>query len=341
MVGCVIVRDGIIIGEGFHERFGQAHAEVNAIDSAKGNVAGADVYVNLEPCSFFGKTPPCTDLLISKRVRKVCIGMLDPNPSVNGNGVRKLREAGIQVEVGVLREEAERLNEAFTKYITTRLPFVVLKIAQSLDGKIALWNGKSKYITSQESLEAVHELRSRYDAVLVGAGTIRADDPQLNVRYGKGRSPVKVILDGRLSSDPHSRVFTGGRTIVFYSAAAAGNSKAIQTRLRRLEEKGTETFAARVNSQGRISIKAALRKLAELGISSVMVEGGSDVFSQFIKQHAADKFHIFIAPKIMGKGKSFADGIELTNLPGSAEARITEAPQYGADLLITGYFKFK
>lgn len=339
MVGCVIVRNGAIVGEGFHGKFGEAHAEVNAINSSTQDVAGSDVYVNLEPCSFFGKTPPCVDLLIRKRVRKVYVGMFDPNPLVNGKGIRKLTEAGIEVEVGVLEEEARKLNEAFQKFMTKKLPFVVLKVAQSLDGKIALWNGKSKYITSHESLVKVHELRSRYDAVLVGAGTVREDDPELTVRYAEGRSPVRIVLDGALSSPVDSKVFRKGRTIIFYSSVSTKNSKEAQKRLRTLQEQGVEMYPLRSDSKGKLSIQSVLKRTAELGIASVMVEGGGDVFSQFIRSGMADKLHLFVAPKILGRGKSFADGIDLRNLSESVEVDGIVIEQCGVDQLFTGYFK--
>ncbi len=201
MVGCVVAKNGNIIGEGYHARFGEAHAEVNAISSASESVEGADVYVNLEPCDFYGKTPPCADLLIDKHVKKVYVAMLDPNPRVNGGGARRLKEAGIEVEVGIMEQPARRLNEAFIKFVTKKLPFVSLKIAQSLDGRIALKNGKSKYITSKESLQKVHELRAQYDAVLVGAMTVKIDNPSLDVR----------LINGSISDEDYSR-----REFVFF-----------------------------------------------------------------------------------------------------------------------------
>jgi diaminohydroxyphosphoribosylaminopyrimidine deaminase/5-amino-6-(5-phosphoribosylamino)uracil reductase len=339
MVGCVIVKDGAVIGEGFHGKFGEAHAEVNAFNSAKEDVAGSDVYVNLEPCSFFGKTPPCTDLLIRKRVRKVYVGMLDPNPKVNGKGVQKLKDAGIEVEAGILEQEARRLNEAFEKFVTKKLPFVALKVAQSLDGKIALLNGKSKYITSHEALVRVHELRSQYDAVLVGAGTVRGDNPELTVRYAEGRSPVRIVLDGALSSSVDSKVFREGRSIVFYSTAVAKNSRVLRSKLQKLEKKGVETYPLRGSSKGRLSIAILMKKIAELGIASVMIEGGAEVFSQFVRSGMADKLHLFVAPKLLGRGKSLADGMELGNLSESIGIDNIAVERYGVDYLFTGYFK--
>lgn len=338
MVGCVIVKSGNIIAEGYHARFGEAHAEVQAIRSASESVEGAEVYVNLEPCDFYGKTPPCTDLLINKRVRRVYVAMLDPNPRVNGSGVRRLKEAGIEVEVGIMEQPARKLNEAFIKFITKKLPLVTLKIAQSLDGKIALKNGKSKYITSKESLRKVHELRAEYDAVLVGAGTIEIDNPELDVRLTDGRSPTKIILDGNLSSSVDSKVFTTGKTILFYSSRMDKGLRRKQRKINTLKDRGIEVFPMKGNRRGMIDLKDVLKKIASLNIGSVLVEGGASVFSQLIESKLADKLHLFIAPRILGGGLSFADGIELKDLSKSLTLSELEISQIGVDNLVTGYF---
>ncbi len=337
MVGCVIVKDGEIIGEGFHEKFGSAHAEVNAIRSASGSVEGAEVFVNLEPCSFFGKTPPCVDLLIEKKVKKIHVAMLDPNPKVNGNGVMKLKDAGIEVEVGLLAEEARELNEAFTKYVTKAIPFVTLKMAQSLDGKIALTNGKSKYITSGESLRRVHELRVQHDAVLVGAGTVIADDPSLTARLVKGRSPVRIILDGKLRSPVGSGLFHDrkSRVIIFHSVKAGAKSA---RKIAALKKLGVELHGLRADERGRIKIRTLLDRIAKLGIASILVEGGAEVFSEFVKAGMADKLQLFIAPAIIGKGKGATDGIEVQRLEKAVRLKNIRTAQIGADLLVTGYF---
>lgn len=337
MVGCVIIKNNSIIGEGYHAKFGGAHAEVNAIHSASRSVEGTDVYVNLEPCNFFGKTPPCTELLIERRVRKVYVAMLDPNPKVNGKGVAKLREAGIEVEVGIMEHQARKLNEIFIKFITKGLPFVALKVAQSLDGKIALKNGKSKYITSKESLKKVHELRAEYDAILVGAGTVKADDPKLNARFAEGKSPIKIIIDGNLSSRVESEAFASGRILVFYSSRINRRSK-INRKLKILESHGVELISMKSNSKGMIELKDVLKKIASMNIASMLVEGGTSIFSQFIESNLADKLHLFIAPKIFGSGLGFADGIALKDLSKALVLKETQVSQVGSDFLITGYF---
>lgn len=338
MVGCVIIKHGRIVGEGYHEKFGQAHAEVNAIRSAAGSVEGAEVFVNLEPCSFFGKTPPCVDLLIEKKVRKVHVAMLDPNPRVNGNGVRKLRRAGIEVEVGLLSEEAMRLNEAFVKFIRTGLPFVTLKVAQSLDGKIALANGKSKYITSRDSLKMVHLMRAQHDAVLVGAGTVASDNPSLTVRLVKGRSPVRIVVDGNLTSPLSSNIFhdNESRVIVFYSLRGA---KKFRRKIGSLEKFGVETYGLTAGGKGNILIPTLLKSISKLGIASVLVEGGSRIFSEFIRSGAADKLQLFTAPIIIGKGIGFADLLTLGDLKGAKRVKVANMMRVGVDQLLTGYFK--
>lgn len=339
MVGCVIVKRGKVIGEGYHERFGGAHAEVNAIRSASESVQGAEIFVNLEPCSFFGKTPPCVDLLIEKKVGKVHVAMLDPNPRVNGKGVRKLRRAGIAVDVGTLSNEAGMLNEAFVKYIKTGLPFVTLKAAQSLDGKIALANGKSKYITSGDSLKMVHLLRSQHDAVLVGAGTVAADNPSLTVRLARGRSPVRIVLDGNLTSPLSSRIFHDrkSRVVLFHSAGAVRNSA---KKLAVLGKLGIETYGLPGSDDGKIKARILLKSISKLGITSLLVEGGSCVFSQFIRSGEVDKLHLFTAPVIMGNGIGLADHINLNDLKRMKRVRIVSIKEVGRDQLLTGYFKF-
>ncbi|MBI3192960.1 MAG: bifunctional diaminohydroxyphosphoribosylaminopyrimidine deaminase/5-amino-6-(5-phosphoribosylamino)uracil reductase RibD, partial [Ignavibacteriae bacterium] len=207
MVGCVIVKNGKVIGTGYHQKFGEPHAEVHAINSAKESVNGATVYVNLEPCNYFGKTPPCTKLLIKSKIKRVVVGMLDPNLKVSGKGINQLQKAGIEVIAGVLEDEAKKLNEAFTKYIQTNRPFVTLKIAQTLDGKIADKNRKSQWITGAASLKYVHQLRVENDAVLVGAGTIKADDSLLTVREVEGRNPIRIIIDGNFNVSEDARIF--------------------------------------------------------------------------------------------------------------------------------------
>lgn len=335
MVGCVIVKGGKVIGEGYHKKFGGPHAEVNAVRSASSSVAGADVYVSLEPCSHHGKTPPCVDLLIEKKVRRVFVSMLDPNPAVNGRGVSRLRRAGIEVRVGLLSKQSAGLNESFTKFIRSGVPFVTLKAAQSLDGRIALANGRSKYITSNESLKMVHETRAAVDAVLVGAGTVMADDPSLTVRLSKGRSPVRLILDGRLRVPLGSKMFHDGasRVVVFHASGFGSERK-----LSSLRKLGVDVVALRGRRNGRIPVAVLLKTIGELGISHLLVEGGSTVFSDFLESRAVDKLMIFTAPVILGKGVGLADGIEIKDLGRALRLKNVTLRSIGVDQLLTARF---
>ncbi|MDI6766687.1 MAG: bifunctional diaminohydroxyphosphoribosylaminopyrimidine deaminase/5-amino-6-(5-phosphoribosylamino)uracil reductase RibD [Bacteroidota bacterium] len=337
MVGAVLVKNRKVIGRGYHTRFGRHHAEVNAIGSARTSVHGSTLYVNLEPCSYYGKTPPCTDLIIKNKISKVVVGMLDPNPLVSGKGIRKLKRAGIKVEVGILNEECKKQNEAFTKFITTGLPFVTLKVAQTLDGKIADISGKSKWITNELSQQIVHHLRSRNDAVLVGANTVNIDNPELTVRKSKGRNPVRIVLDGGLKANSNASMFTNNksRTILFTSTRSA---RANNLKIKKLLNKGVEIIELPAMKKAVLSLKLVLRKLGELGIASVLVEGGANTFSNFVSDKLADKLLIFTAPKIFGKG---IDGfIDLENQTVAKHVRLSKVSirNLDGDILIEGYF---
>jgi len=300
LVGCVVVKRGRVIGRGFHRRFGGPHAEVNAIRSAREPVRGATLYVNLEPCHVYGKTPPCTDLIIKSGIAHVVVGMKDPNPLISGRGIRKLRRAGIRVTVGVLARECRRLNEFFTRFITTGLPFVTLKIAQSLDGKIG--GSKVGWITGRASRTLVHILRSRYDAVLVGAGTVVKDNPRLTVRHTRGRNPVRIVLDGKFAVSERAAVFkqsAGARTILISDAMYIRRHAGKRSKLRR---KGVEILELTGRGNGRIPLRSVLKAVGSRGIASILVEGGASVFSAFLREDLCDKLLVFVAPKIIGKG---------------------------------------
>ena len=301
MVGAVLVRRGKVIGRGYHKRFGGAHAEVRCFQSVQGSCKGATLYVNLEPCSYYGKTPPCADLVIASGVCEVFIAMKDPNPLVAGRGIRKLRSAGIKVHVGLLQPEAERLNRFFIRYITSRRPYVHVKIAQTLDGMIAGPRGVSSWFTSPASRRLVHRMRADHDAILVGAGTIRSDNPRLTVRAVRGKDPHVVILDGRLRLPPKARVFESARkrlVCVCTTRKAAARRAGIVTTLRRA---GVQVLEFE-NPSSTLRLRSVLGRLHELHIGSVLVEGGRQVFSQFIREDLIDELSIFIAPKLMGKG---------------------------------------
>jgi diaminohydroxyphosphoribosylaminopyrimidine deaminase/5-amino-6-(5-phosphoribosylamino)uracil reductase len=300
-VGCVLVKDGRIIGEGWHAVYGGPHAEVMALENASEDVRGATLVVTLEPCVHYGKTPPCVPQIIERGIARVVVGMLDPNPLVAGKGVEQLRQAGLEVRVGVLAQECFWLNRYFAKHIVTGIPYVVGKIAQSLDGCIALPNGESRWITGEESRRRVHALRAEIDAVLVGKNTVFRDNPHLTVRAVPGRQPWRVVLDTHLQLPMMSFVFTDEyreRTIVCCSAEALRMRKA-----ETLRESGIQLLEVPTGDDGRLQLPALLRLLSErFRIASVLVEGGAAVLSGFAAQHLLDELHLFIAPMLMGKG---------------------------------------
>jgi diaminohydroxyphosphoribosylaminopyrimidine deaminase/5-amino-6-(5-phosphoribosylamino)uracil reductase len=301
MVGAVLVKQGRIVARGFHRRFGGPHAEVECIRSYDGTLRGATLYVNLEPCSHHGKTPPCTDLIINSGIRKVVVGMKDPNPLVAGNGLRRLRRAGVRVISGVLEQEARELNRVFVTHITRRRPFVHVKVAQSLDGKIALERGSPVWITGKEARKLVHQWRAEHDAILVGANTIRVDDPFLTVRLARGRNPAAVILDGDLSISLRARVLKTARQ---RNVIIIANEKVVRRRIRKMKELTSQGVLVLplLSKSNHLSLNIILRKLYRLNIGSLLVEGGSNVFTQFLEGDNIDLLSVFLAPAFMGKG---------------------------------------
>jgi diaminohydroxyphosphoribosylaminopyrimidine deaminase / 5-amino-6-(5-phosphoribosylamino)uracil reductase len=291
LVGCVILKNGKIIGEGYHKKYGGPHAEVNAINNAKKkkhNLKNSTLYVNLEPCSHYGKTPPCIELIIKEKISKVVIGIKDPNPEVNGKGIRLLKKAGIKVEYGILKNKCDELNRFFIKYITKKIPYVTLKIAQSFDGKIALNNNKSKYITCNESLKFVHKLRSVYDAVLIGKNTALIDDPSLTVRLVKGRNPYRIVIDKNSKLPEHLKIFT--------------------------DKNSDKTIIINSPKNKKISLINILKALYKLNITSILVEGGANIFSQFAEKNLFDDIYFVIAPKIIGDGISAFRDFKIATL---------------------------
>ncbi len=333
LVGCVIVRDRRIVAEGYHQRFGGPHAEVVALRRAGTMARGSTLYVNLEPCSHYGKTPPCTEAILAAGVKRVVACMKDPNPLVAGTGFAKLRTAGVQVSVGVLRREAEELNKKFVTFMRTGLPFVGVKVAQTLDGKIADVVGRSQWITGEEARTYAHQLRSTYDAILVGAGTVLRDNPRLTVRNVNGRNPLRVVLDGKLSVDPTARLFDTrvARTIVLTSAAA---TKTNRRKVRQLTKRGVEVLSV----QGRTELhpKEVLAVLGGLQVSSVLIEGGSRTISKFLEADLVQTVHCFIAPRIFGEG---LDAWKLSQgrlLSRSIQLKNVAIRTLGRDLLVEG-----
>ena len=337
MVGCVIVKNGKSIGKGYHRQYGKAHAERNALENAGASARGATLYVNLEPCSYQGKTPPCVDAILESGVRAVVIATKDPNPLVSGRGIAALRKRGVQVRVGILQRESRDLNEAFFKFIKSRVPFVTLKIAQTLDGKIASPEGESRWITSPKARVLGHRLRAEYDAVLIGAGTVIADDPGLTVRHVRGRNPVRAVIDGGVRSPSGAKVFRTRHvapTLLFVSHQAV---RAKRHKVANLTRKGVEVIplpaARRV-----IKLRRVLRELGKRDITSVLLEGGQQMFTEFIRSRLVDKAYIFTAPKIMGDGISSIGSLGNTSMARLKHLRRCSLHRVGSDILLVGYF---
>jgi diaminohydroxyphosphoribosylaminopyrimidine deaminase/5-amino-6-(5-phosphoribosylamino)uracil reductase len=336
MVGSVVVADGRIVGEGFHMRFGGPHAEVNAIASvADGTVLSrSTLYVNLEPCSHFGKTPPCSDLIIAKGIPRVVIGCRDPHEKVAGKGIEKLRAAGVEVLEGILRAESERLNEAFITSHRKGRPFVALKLAQTLDGKIATVSGASKWITGPEARAEVHRMRSLHDAVLTGAATVIADDSELTVRHCAGRNPLRVVLDPKLSVADGAAVFDDcAETLLFTAHSMLDSEKA-----RRLAGTGVAVFGVNTDGCG-LDLAEVLGELHRRGVLSVLVETGSRLASSFVAGGLFDRLYVFVAPLLFGGDGLSAFAPLGIRLPAEAPRLRFEPPRlFGLDLLLTASF---
>ncbi len=329
LVGAVIVRDGRVIGEGWHRCCGENHAEINAINDATENAAGATFYITLEPCSHHGRTPPCTETLIACRPGRVVIGAVDPNPVVSGRGIAALKQSGIDTEVGILNAACREINRFFFKYIRTGLPYVTLKFAQTLDGRIATATGNSRWISSPASLRFAHRLRAAHDAILVGAGTILADNPELTCRLVRGRDPLRIVLDSRLRLSPHANIFSAGtRTLVASTRCAPAEGR------RLLERKGFEVLEIGEDATGRIDLHALLTLLGKREISSLLVEGGASVATSFLKENLVDRLLVVLAPKIVGVGINAVGELGIRKMDDALGFSFHRITRRGADLII-------
>lgn len=338
MVGCVVVREGRIIAEGWHARYGEDHAEAMALKKLE-NAAGATLYVNLEPCNHTGRTPPCSELIIKKQIERVVYALEDPNP-VAGGGARRLMEAGVKVQGGLLHEEAARLNEIFIHWVTKRSPFVIMKYAMTLDGRIATATGDSRWITGPEARRRVHALRQQCGAILVGSGTVMADDPELSVRdwEGESRQPLRVVLDARGRIPTEARVFQNqeSQRTLLATTAKLGRDKAAQ-----LMEKGVHIWQS-PGDNGQIDMNALLEHLVQLGCDSVLVEGGSAVHGSLLDGRLAHRVYAFVSPKLIGgvaaPGPIGGDGRK--QMAEAVELMDCKTEKLGPDILITGIPKF-
>jgi len=336
MVGAVLVKDGKVVGEGYHVKAGTDHAEIIALRQAREKAKGATLYLNLEPCAHYGRTPPCAPEVIDARVKRVVIGMKDPNPLVGGRGIGSLKKGGLNVEVGTLEKECRRLNEAFCKFIVKKEPFVILKAAATLDGKIAARDGDSKWISGESSRHFVHRLRDQVDGVVVGIGTVLKDDPQLTARIKKGRDPYRIILDSRLRTPEGAKVIgaSSSKTIIATTELAA------REKIERLEKRGAQILI--LNSKhGRIDLKNCLSKLGEMGMMSLLVEGGSQVNGSFLDEGLIDKILFFLSPKLIGDREALGifGGSGKTTLQEAIPLNELRVRKIGEDILIEGYVK--
>ncbi len=322
MVGAVLVRDGEVVGEGWHARAGDPHAEIVALQQAGEAARGATLYVNLEPCSHHGRTPPCSEAVVRAGVDKVVVGMVDPNPRVNGRGVARLREAGLEVLLGVEEPACRELNEAFVTAVERGRPLVVLKAAASLDGRIATELGESRWITSAAAREHVHGLRDRYDAILVGSGTALADDPQLSCRLEGGRDPLPVLLDARLRVPPSARMFTGGTAALVYSSSAPA-----------LDHPGTVVQVPAAPGGG-VQLLPVLEHLARRGVHSLLVEGGGQVHRSFLEAGLVDRVLLYLAPRVLAGGPGWVAGPGVEPLAASFDLELVQVTQLPPDLLL-------
>jgi len=309
LVGAVLVKNDKVIGEGYHKKYGESHAEVDALNNSTEDTVGATLYCNLEPCCHTKKqTPPCIPLIINKGIKKVVISNFDPNPDVNGEGIKQLRDAGIEVTIDTLKNEGEELNKFYFNYVKKKIPYITLKIAQSTDGKITKSKNEQTWLTGVESRRFVHQQRAAYDAVLIGANTVAIDDPQLNVRNVNGRNPKRIILDGKLSIDLNATILSAEDIENTWILTSYNANK---EKISRITEKGARVFQFNTNDDGQIEVLNILTKLGDEKITSLFVEGGADIFSQFVDGNYFDEIIILQAPISLGKG---LNGIPISSL---------------------------
>jgi len=346
MVGCVVVKDGRIISEGYHEKYGEYHAERNALLHCAEDPAGADLYVTLEPCCHYGKTPPCTEIIIEKKIRRVFVGNVDPNPKVAGGGVRILRDHGIEVETGILEEECRKLNEVFFHYISTGTPFVAAKYAMSADGRIACATGDSKWITGETARKQVHLLRKRYSGILAGIGTVLADDPMLNCREEEGVDPVRIICDAHLRIPMESQIVRSAGAIPTIVCATnetlaedAGRAKADRLAAVGVTVLQTEVAADEDGGYAKVDLKNLMRQLGERKIDSVLIEGGSKINGDAFAAGIVDKVYAYVGSVIIGGENAPAPvgGRGAARMADAARLMDMTVSMVGDDVCITGY----
>ena len=349
LVGCVVVKDGNIIAEGYHEKYGEFHAERNALTRCQSETKCASLYVTLEPCCHYGKTPPCTEIIIEKGIKKVFVGILDPNPLVAGKGVKMLQDAGIEVEVGLCDDEIRELNKVFLKYITTKRPYVIMKTAMTLDGKIAAFTGDSRWVTNEKSRKMVHELRSEMAGVIVGIGTVLADNPMLNVRLeGEHHQPIRIVVDSNLRIPIDSQLVKTAkeyRTIVatkkphaeIAEIAENENHESLARKRADLADSGIELLECQSNNN-HVDINDLMTKLGAMGIDSLLLEGGGNLNATFLEAGCVDEVWAFIAPKIIGgeSAKTPVAGKGIDKMSYAIQLQNIDIQNINGDILIKG-----
>ncbi|MDR2240821.1 MAG: bifunctional diaminohydroxyphosphoribosylaminopyrimidine deaminase/5-amino-6-(5-phosphoribosylamino)uracil reductase RibD [Zoogloeaceae bacterium] len=326
-VGCVLVRDGAVVGEGWHARAGGAHAEIHALDAAGGHARGATAYVTLEPCSHHGRTPPCADALIAAGAARVVVAMRDPNPQVGGKGIEKLRAAGIAVDEGLMASEARELNIGFVSRMERGRPWVRAKLAASLDGKTALVNGQSQWITGPEARRDGHVWRARACAILTGAGTVREDDPRLTARdVDTDRQPLRVVVDSHYETPPTARILAGGNALVAVAREDAAKAAALRAA-------GAEVTAL-PDPRGKVDLPRLLRLLAERGVNELHVEAGHRLNGALLSEGLIDELLLYFAPTILGSGREMFPLPEIADLAGRRDLSIIDLRRVGNDIRV-------
>lgn len=328
MVGAVLVRNGDIISEGYHESFGGPHAEVNAIGDLV-NLEDCTLYVTLEPCCHYGKTPPCTELIIKSGIKKVVVSTLDPNPLVAGKGVRMLKEAGVDVEVGLLEEE-KRMNEIFNHYIIHKTPFIIMKYAMTLDGKISTLSGDAKWVSNETSRHHSHLTRHLCSGIMVGVDTVINDNPRLNTRLENGVDPVVIILDSHGRTPEGSHVVKEGTIIATVSMT--------EEQMKSYENQGVEVIVTKADN-GRVDLKELMKILGAKGIDSILVEGGGKVHGSLLSDNLVHKVQAYVAPKLIGEGRSPSSGKALEYMNQAKQLRDVRFTELEGDMLIEGYLE--
>lgn len=327
MVGALVVKGKDVVGKGHHSRCGGPHAEAIALADARGKADGATLYVNLEPCVHFGRTPPCVEQIVKSRIRRVVISTLDPDRLVNGKGVEQLLRAHIKVDVGLMQDEAKSLNEAYFKHREKGIPFVILKLASTLDGKLATASGDSRWITGEEARRFSHQLRAESDAVMVGVGTILKDDPELTVRLVPGRNPLKVIIDTTLKTSPEAKVFEQGKTLIFTSRESLNERK-------NFDESRVSFAGVDKDNKGNLNLFQILKELGRRQISQLLVEGGGTIASELLRLDLVDRLSLCINPSFLGKGIGYTETMECALVSERVNLENVKVSMIGDDLRI-------